>query len=366
MRVGKKLFSFFLLTLLNFLFGCALPPTKTKTSFITAKELEISKLVNKGISDFSRSRFIDAEESFLRALKFDPKNTALLHNLALSQFRNGEYRESQKNFLKLLDQEADSVNFHFEFANLLATIGDNERALSFLEVALSLREEEIKKDKLAAKGDVNSTEKTEIIEQQLNTVLDFKPMKQDLILKLPDIPLPVILAALAEISWRFGNYSNASCYAQRAYYEDRRIENLLLMLNIIIATDNLDFAANWIEEEIPDVVKERNSAVLLFLAKIALAKKNYPSFIKYAAESALAYDADTLVDEELNFLLQVLESLGSEQEIPEAITEAVGFWPINLKVILMSKTQNSKDFYELKLLPIQINERINKLRAEVD
>jgi tetratricopeptide (TPR) repeat protein len=355
--------------------GCALPPMEKNTGFISSKDLEINRLVNKGIVDFSRSRFIDAEASFLKATQLDPTNTVVLHNLALTQFRNGEFSLAQKNFLKLLEKEVDSVNFHFEFANLLSTIGESERALSFFEVALNLRQEELRKEKeLAKQNNLLSNSNNSIAEEEnqssvtsseLTDASLYAPLNNEIIAKLPDIPIQIIYSSLAEVSWRFGDYFNAFCYAQRTYAEDRRIETMLLMLKIVIATDNLDFAKNWLLEEVPTVVRERNSEVLFFLAKIALADGDYKTFIKTAAQSALAFDANPLVDEERDFLLDVLENLGGQESVvPSSISEQILFWPSSLKQLLLSDISPNKIYYQLKLLPIEFKEQIEQLRLQ--
>lgn len=86
---------------IGLLASCALPAPEPEQAFVPKSDLDVVSLVREGMANFKKSRFIDAEFSFRRALYRYPSAPNVKANLAAALRSSGQFDEAEDILLAL-------------------------------------------------------------------------------------------------------------------------------------------------------------------------------------------------------------------------------------------------------------------------
>jgi tetratricopeptide (TPR) repeat protein len=313
------------------IYGCAIPPDDKETlnPFIESSEHEIARLTQQALNEFSRSRFEAAEEHFSKALELSPDNFSLKHNLALTWLRLGEFEFAKSIFEKLIVKHDKTVSLYFELGNLYAANGELSRSSSYFQTAAMLREDELKTVS-------NTTLKN--TETPVEIILTRKP---------PEIPLPTIYTALAEVSLRLGEYESAICASFNDYRtSNQEIESLKRYIRLLIPTGSYHLADKLLVEEVPSVVRERSMQLLHTLAYIGIGEGNLEKYLSYERKALEAFDQEQQYLDEIKFIAELFTDPLVEHIVPTQLKTREEFWPAELK-IMVTGFKSKTELYEV-------------------
>jgi tetratricopeptide (TPR) repeat protein len=301
------------------------------SGFVPERELKVTQYVNRGVYDFSRSRYELAEESFLMAKSLNPASPTITHNLALTYFRLGAFPEAEAAWNELLARRPEDPNLYFELANYYA--GRKQYSAALLNLQKSLQK---RRDLDKVTGGTSTDE--------LN--------KEKLFIKTMPITLPPIVAALSEVAWRAGFRDDAICYAARASMQEGAAPNASLVPIITSARvlTNLgitDLALETIRVRIPEVMQSRSAAVAHALALIHFARGDYENFIKGEVSALEAFDLNEDVKTEITLIRKVLAE-PYDVTLSAADVDATAFWPVELKELTISSNWDEQGTEAMK------------------
>jgi tetratricopeptide (TPR) repeat protein len=319
------------LLLCGCLCSCAVPTGYLPSGFVPERELKVTQYVNRGVYDFSRSRYELAEESFLMAKSLNPASPTITHNLALTYFRLGAFPEAEAAWNELLARRPEDPNLYFELANYYA--GRKQYSAALLNLQKSLQK---RRDLDKVTGGTSTDE--------LN--------KEKLFIKTMPITLPPIVAALSEVAWRAGFRDDAICYAARASMQEGAAPNASLVPIITSARvlTNLgitDLALETIRVRIPEVMQSRSAAVAHALALIHFARGDYENFIKGEVSALEAFDLNEDVKTEITLIRKVLAE-PYDVTLSAADVDATAFWPVELKELTISSNWDEQGTEAMK------------------
>ena len=141
--------SVFITSLLS-LSCCAPPPSNApEQAFVPGQELDVVGLVRKGLSDYQRNRYIDAEFSFRQALYLSPKAANVRANLAAALRSSGQYDEAEDILFALNAAAPESLDYLSGLARLYVDKQEFSSAKRFYSLAY---EAALKQQDFAAAG----------------------------------------------------------------------------------------------------------------------------------------------------------------------------------------------------------------------
>jgi tetratricopeptide (TPR) repeat protein len=327
---------FFLLT------GCAVPPGYQPSGFIPPSDLSVTRLVNKGISEFNRNRYELAEESFVRASALKIASTTLVHNLTLNYFRLGAYPEAEAGWQKLLKRTPDDPNLHFEYGNYLVARGRYEQAIDSFNLAL-------KSQRLLDEARLQKSAES--------------LAKERLFVKTTEVGILPIVSAIMEVAFRAGYRQQAVCYAVKAALNS--ILDTKNGLNYIVAASRIatsmgheDLALSLLQSYIPDVMQTRSGAVAYTIALISFSNGATDKFIEGIKNALESFDLTDEMREEIMLLRKVLKN-PFDIEITGADKRRVIYWPIRLKEAFVASNWEEQEVSYLKGISYRLEESLS-------
>lgn len=338
--------------------GCAVPVGYVASGFVPEDELKVVRYMNKGVSEFSRSRFVEAEALFTEALVLAPGNRSIGHNLALTHSRMGAYSEAEKSLRNLLStttDEVERVNLYFELGNLFAAQLQFEKSLAFLEMALE------RHDSVTSGSEVVST--PEQGTQGQPPVKEIPTVEKKLVDRL------VILEALLEAAIRSGEFLKARCLADDTISHKLGqvpvdYKSLLRTIKALNSMGFSDEARSHILHSMPRVLIERNAAIAHTLALTYLESGNFEDFIKWESSASVAFDSDETTKAEIDYLSALLVgSAGGQDDSGESTEKTLGqelkSWPPGIRLM-----QIDVDQYGDESAMIEIYQEVGKTLEE--
>jgi len=317
----------------GFLVACAVPTGYVPTGFVPDSELKVTQYVNKGVYDFSRSRYDLAEESFLRARNLKPGSPTITHNLALTYFRLGAFPEAEAAWNELITLRPDDPNLYFELGNFFVGRKQYSEALLNFRKALQKRE-------ALDKGSVGKST------DELS--------KESLSIKTTPVTVPPIIAALFEVSWRAGFRDEAICYAARASLQQGALPNasLLPVITSVRVLTNLgvtDLALETVQEKIPEVMRSRSADVSHALALIHFARNDQENFIRSEISALEAFDLNENVKAEITLIRKLLKA-PYDATLGDSDEETTAFWPAELRELTIGSNWDEESADAMKKL----------------
>jgi tetratricopeptide (TPR) repeat protein len=126
------------LSLALLLGGCALPAPDERQSFVPERELDVVSLAREGLAYYQKSRFVDAEFAFRRALYKYPGAPNLRANLAAALRETGQFAEAEDILLTLHESAKKSTEYVAALGQLYLRREDYASARKFYTLALEL------------------------------------------------------------------------------------------------------------------------------------------------------------------------------------------------------------------------------------
>lgn len=102
-------------------------------------KVEEDKNFTEGIDFFKKGQYIEAIESFKKAMEKIPDSVEIYYNLGLSYLRNGDIDEAILSFEKAIELKPDSVVVHLAQGECYFVKGENEKAMESFSRALELQ-----------------------------------------------------------------------------------------------------------------------------------------------------------------------------------------------------------------------------------
>lgn len=335
----------FALSLLVTVLGCAVPVGYVASGFIPEDELKIVRFMNKGVSEFSRSRFIDAEALFTEALVLAPESRIVNHNLALTHSRMGAYSEAEQSLRELLmttTDEIERVNLYFELGNLFASQLQFEKSLAFLEMALERHEQ------VTTPIEVDSGES---LEPGQATPLEV-PVKAIEAVERKLVERVVILEALLEVAVRSGEYSKARCFADDTVAQKLALtpvdyKSLLRTIKVFNLIGFSGEARSHILHWMPKVLIQRNAAIAHTLALTYLESGDFDEFVQWESSASVAFDSDETTKTEIDYVSSLLlgfvgQESGHGETVQETIEEESKYWPSGVRLLQIDVEQQGE------------------------
>lgn len=118
--------------------GCALPAPDERQSFVPERELDVVSLAREGLAYYKKSRFVDAEFAFRRALYKHPGAPNLRANLAAALRETGQFAEAEDILLALHGTAKKSTEYAAALGQLYLRREDYTSARKFYTLALEL------------------------------------------------------------------------------------------------------------------------------------------------------------------------------------------------------------------------------------
>ena len=269
------------ITLILFLAGCALPyDTSNQQNFVPEKELSSISYAREGLFYLKKSRFVDAEFMFRRALIIEPEAVNLQGYLAVALEKQGQYEEALRIYSKLLTLFPDSLFFRKGYAHTLYSAAQyDEAALAYQDVYL-----------LAA-------------EKFSKAMLD---EEQEEVAKLLR-ELSTIARSLAVLNFQVGNEELAKCFSDEALSYSATPEEKIRHTRLLIALSLYDNAAALVQggAELPEA-DAADPRFLRLMALISSGQGKFEDSLKYTRKAKESVSQAVSEDEfEIRLLEQV-------------------------------------------------------------
>jgi tetratricopeptide (TPR) repeat protein len=304
-------------------------------------ELKVTQYVNKGVYDFSRSRYDLAEESFLMAHSLRPASPTITHNLALTYFRLGAFPEAEAAWKELIAQEPEDPNLYFELGNYLVGRKQYSEALLNFEKALKKRE-------ALDKGAVGKSAD--------------ERLKEKLFIKTAPVTVAPIIAALSEVSWRAGFRNEAICYAARASLQegalpDASLAPVITSVRVLTNLGITDLALEIVREKIPEVMQSRSAAISHALALIYFARDDHENFVRSEISAMEAFDFNEDIGAEITLIRKVLKA-PYDVQLVSSDQDTTAFWPPELKELTIGSNWGEDTAEAMKKLSKRLEDEL--------
>ncbi len=96
----------------------------------------------EGKSAFAAERYVEASQSFIRAINEDPNRAAAWINLSATNSKMGRQKEALANLERAIEIEPDNETIHFNLGSLYLHFGKYPKAIEHLENFLTINGEE--------------------------------------------------------------------------------------------------------------------------------------------------------------------------------------------------------------------------------
>lgn len=134
-----------------------------RSGFVRDRDVEVSQLVNRGVSELQQGRNVDAVESFERALALAPRSAPILNNLVVALMKAEDFSKAQARVTELESLEGVSDKSLFVRGDIAFASGDLDAAaqLYFRSAQLLGRDKGVGEDKggSRAAGDLGLSDK---------------------------------------------------------------------------------------------------------------------------------------------------------------------------------------------------------------
>lgn len=268
--------TFFVLAGIFALTACALPvPEQEQQGFVPGRDLDAVSLVREGANYYQKSRFVEAEFAFRKALYLHPKAANVKANLAAALRAGGQYDEAEDILLSLNAAAPKSIEYLSSLARLYVEKRDYASARRYFTEAFELAIE--KPDFAAASRFARS---------------------------------------LSVVAFRIGDENSALCHSALATALNSDAENTARHARLFLATHRTAKGRDLVDTYLNQPGIPRDPAILhqLGMAQFALAE------YRDAQESESAVLESDVLDRNIQAEAQLVAAL-SRRHLNEAVDE---------------------------------------------
>ncbi|MGI6525751.1 MAG: tetratricopeptide repeat protein [Bdellovibrionota bacterium] len=222
--------------------GCALPRKEVQEqSFVPKDDLVVVSLTREGLNYYSRSRFVDAEFKFRKALDVAPNAENILFNLAMTLIQENSFPDAEEILLRLLKKNPQSTKVMAALAQLYMAEHNYPFAQTYLKRAYQ----------------------TALRWREFEKATDFA-------------------RSLAVLHFMLGEEDLALCYSDSAFHLSHSSDEMCRHSKLLIAKGRADEAYSMILTFMAEKDLKKDPCLIQNLALASLADGNYDDSIKFS------------------------------------------------------------------------------------